>query len=364
MNSINQTLLPKINNEALLNVFLYLIDRYKPETGQTIRECVSNLEGMYNLGKDGWSDGEKRQIQILQNVMRRNSYLSDTVVKDIIHSNRGLTAGSFIHPDKAVSIVYRGTGTGEWVDNGEGLSGVAAVNTYFMYDSSGNASDRLLIRDYATMQQAEALNWFNMICAKNGWTEDTYITISGHSKGGNKAQFVNMHTDLADECLTFHAQGFSPEAIRSFKRQYGSKFEPRQARIMSFASENDCIHSLGHKVCLNERIHYFKSKTGIHDIDGILDEDGFLNDPCPRGLLAETVSNLSNEMMELNPVIRKQGAVGAMSIFQKYVSKDAPISGNEISMKRTIAGMVFATGVMLHKLKMKYGDSNNENPNK
>lgn len=361
MNSINQTLLPKINIEALLNVFLYLMDRYQPETGQTVQECVSNLESIYNLHKDEWRDDEKRQMQILINSIRRSGYLSETVVEDVILSNRGLTAGSFVHPDGNISVVYRGTGTAEWVDNGEGLSGVAAVNTYFIYDSSGNVKDRLLIRDYATMQQAEALNWFNMICAKNRWTEDMNITLSGHSKGGNKAQFVNMHTDLADECYTFHAQGFSPEAIRSFKKQYGTKFETRQAKIISFASENDCVHSLGHKVCLPERVYYLKSKTGIHDIDGILDENGFLNDFCAKGMLAETVTNLSNELMELAPIIRKEGTVGAMSIFQKYVSKDVPISGNKISMKRTIAGMIFSTGVMLHKLKMKYDDYNNGN---
>ncbi len=357
MNFVDEKLLPKINEAALLNVYMYLIDRCQPIEGQTLMECIDDLERVYVMRKEEWKDEEKRQMQIMLSAINRNTYLAETTIRDIIYSPKGLTAGSFIHPDGNVTIVYRGTGTGEWVDNGEGLSGVAETNTYITYDSYGNELKRSLIRDHATAQQAQALNWFNMICAKNHWIENTHITVSGHSKGGNKSQFVTIHSDLVDECYTFHAQGFAPEAIRSFKKQYGEKFKPRQAKIMSFASENDCVHSLGHKLCLWNRIYYFKSKTGIHDIDGILDEHGKLNRMCEQGKLAETVSNLSNELMELNPIIRKHGTVGAMNIFQRYVSKDTPINGNEISMQRTIAGMILATGIMMHRLKSKYGNN-------
>ena len=357
MNYVDEKVLPKINIEALLNVYLYLIDRCQPIEDQSLMECIDDLERVYVMRKDEWKDEEKRQMRIMTSVVNRNNYLAKTIVKDVIYSPKGLTAGCFLHPDGDVSIVYRGTGTGEWVDNGEGLSGVAQTNTYITYDSNGNELRRSLVRDHATFQQAEALNWFNMVCAKNNWNEHTHIIVSGHSKGGNKAQFVTIHSDFVDECFTFHAQGFSPESIRSFKKQYGEKFKPRQEKIMSFASENDCVHSLGHKLCSWNRIYYFKSKTGIHDIDGILDENGKLNPMCDQGKLSETVSNLSNELMELNPVIRKHGTVGAMNIFQKYVSKDTPINGNPISMQRTIAGMILATGIMMHRLKSKYGDS-------
>lgn len=349
-------LLSKVNNEALLNAYLYLLDRQRPTVGDPLKVCVKELG---SLDDTDWNKDEKRQLEILKKVMERDSYLAETVVEDIIFSGKGLTAGSFVHPDGKISVVFRGTGTGEWVDNGEGLSGITETNTYFRYDSSGNMTDRLQLRDYATTQQAEALNWFNFICAKNRWTEANHITISGHSKGGNKAQFVTMHTDLVDDCYTFHAQGFSPEAIQSFKNALGTKFDVRQAKIMSFASENDCVHSLGYKLCKSDKVYYFKSKTGLHDVDGILNEEGYLNSVCPQGKLSECVQNLFGELMELPPIIRKQGTVGAMNIFQKYVSKDTPISGNDISMKRTIAGMIFATGVMMAKLKLKYGNEMN-----
>ena len=39
------------------------------------------------------------------------------------------------------------------------------------------------------------------------------ITVTGHSKGGNKAQYVTIVTDRIGRCVSFDGQGFSKEFL-------------------------------------------------------------------------------------------------------------------------------------------------------
>ena len=50
------------------------------------------------------------------------------------------------------------------------------------------------------------------------------IIVTGHSKGGNKAQYVTINSkynDLIDKCFSFDGQGMSPEAIEAFINRHG-----------------------------------------------------------------------------------------------------------------------------------------------
>ncbi len=81
---------------------------------------------------------------------------------------------------KQAYAVFRGTGDFEWEDNFKG--GYLAV----------------------TPQQKKALDWINSLPYDN-------IIVSGHSKGGNKAQFVAYLSDKVSKCVSFDGQGFSKE---------------------------------------------------------------------------------------------------------------------------------------------------------
>lgn len=66
------------------------------------------------------------------------------------YESGGLSACTFqdnLDNPSSVTVVYRGTGGGEWYDNGLGLSGITV----------------------ATDQQSQATEYFDYIVKQNGW---------------------------------------------------------------------------------------------------------------------------------------------------------------------------------------------------
>lgn len=61
-----------------------------------------------------------------------------------------------------------------------------------------------------TIQQERAAEYINNLPLKYG----NDLTVSGHSKGGNKAQYVTIVTDRVERCLSQDGQGFSPEFLK------------------------------------------------------------------------------------------------------------------------------------------------------
>ena len=97
-------------------------------------------------------------------------------------------------------MVYRGTADGEWFDNGLGMT------------------------SESTLQQERALAYFEEVVEREQISPGDRLIVSGHSKGGNKAQFVTMNTKydgLLDACYSIDGQGFSEEAMLSFYRKWG-----------------------------------------------------------------------------------------------------------------------------------------------
>ena len=66
------------------------------------------------------------------------------------------------------------------------------------------------------------------------------ITVTGHSKGGNKAQYVTIVTDRIGRCVSFDGQGFSKE----FLEFYSARIEERKSIITSISAEHDFVNSL------------------------------------------------------------------------------------------------------------------------
>lgn len=66
------------------------------------------------------------------------------------------------------------------------------------------------------------------------------LTVSGHSKGGNKAQYVAITAGFVDKCVSFDGQGFSME----FLAKYKDAILKRSDIITSIASEFDFVNCL------------------------------------------------------------------------------------------------------------------------
>lgn len=337
--------------QAAYNLYLQLAHRTTPTEGETLRAVADGLETARQNGRPvGWSGRDIYRLTLLHNAVRRDSYLAASRIGDLSRSRSGLTACSFTGPDGRVSVVFRGTGRGEWIDNGEGLSGIPEDNTYVRYRADGRITRQTVAEDHATDQQVEALNWFRRIAAAGGWDRRTGITLSGHSKGGNKAQFVAIHTDLVDGCYSFDGQGFSPEALAALRAQYGAAYDRRRQHLYSLSAADDYVNVLGARLMPPENIYFFESRLGLHYLEAMLEEDGRLRPPSEQGALSRYVEGVSDQLMALPPAVRQYATRGVMNVFQTYLGEGAPVNGDAVSPEETVAGLGIAVGLLLRSL--------------
>lgn len=83
-----------------------------------------------------------------------------------------------------------------------------------------------LQKKYSPYQQ-DAAEYFDSVMEELGVTDANNVYVTGHSKGGNQAQFVTLASKnayLVDKCISMDGEGFSPEAIAYFKMIYGEDF--------------------------------------------------------------------------------------------------------------------------------------------
>lgn len=113
-------------------------------------------------------------------------------------------------------VVFKGTsGAAEWRDNGEG--------------GYANVTD--------TVSQQDALTYYNRIMA--GFPGQTAL-VSGHSKGGNKAQYVGILGDSVDSVYSFDGQGFNA----AFYLKYASQVQQNAGKITSISNQYDYVNIL------------------------------------------------------------------------------------------------------------------------
>lgn len=283
-----------VNTAALLNTYMYL-DNHSAENGSTVREILRSLEHLPEYGSPG---GKYHESWELLNRAALSSF------GDLILDHQSETMGfpaqtnacSFTDPhSQDIFIVYRGTADGEWPDNGAGLF------------------------SESTLQQEDALLYFDRL-AENGHLETPgSVFISGHSKGGNKAQFVTLASSYSDrigQCLSFDGQGFAPKAIASLQELLGlNEYEKRRKKLFSICGDNDFVNVLGCSAVPLEHTVYLETDpgamnpAGYHDIKYLFyakDQDGQgffgtkLNPPArSQGSLALYVSYLSSIIMSL-----------------------------------------------------------------
>ena len=131
-------------------------------------------------------------------------------------------------------FVFKGTsGTYEWVDNVRG--------TY--------------VAD--TKRQVKALQYFDKMYKLYADSVDK-IYITGHSKGGNKAQYIGVlrgQDPKIKHIYSFDGQGFSD----LFFDKYKELIQKNKKKITSISNENDFVNILM-KLAVGNKI-YIKSKT-------------------------------------------------------------------------------------------------------
>ena len=363
LNNIDKSVLNTANTAIAYNIFLYLLTSENARNGDKLSDIAADLKNMdtSTLKEMEKSQFEKR-VEIIQNACMTDPALANSVIGNIAvdynNKNGGMKACTFVHSTGTVYVIFAGTGSGEWIDNGEGLSGIPEYNLYEKYDKFGQLLYTDAVeKDYATDQQAEALNWFSRVCGENGWNENTRIIISGHSKGGNKAQFVTINSRFADMCISFDGQGFSPEAVTMFKNKFGKSFEERRRKIYSFSTDNDFVNVLGKPLAPAEQIYFLKSSDisdspfAYHYVETLTDTDGRLNEQNAQGDISQYMQNLSDTIMAIEPSERQYITLSIMSILQRILGNAVvPVNGDFVSTKDTVKGIIMASAPTLLSL--------------
>ncbi len=335
--------LTQANRHAVFNICLYLLPKgTPPANGAGFGEILADLG---KTDQQDWKDSHRRQLTILRGALNQWPQLAGAVIGHQVYSDRGLAACTFSQSGEPVSVIFRGTGKGEWLDNGRGLSGIPEANTYHTFRPERR--ERIL-QDQATDSQVEALNWFNRLGEQEGWRPGS-ILLSGHSKGGNKAQFIAIHSDLPALCFSFDGQGFSPEALESFRRKIPS-YEERRKRIFSISADNDYINVLGKRLMPEENIFYLQGvaprPSGQHALEAILENNGALRAPTEQGPLSRYLERVSDGLMDLPPHTRKYATQAVMGLCQRFIGNTPALNGDSVSPETMVTGLTLALGLL------------------
>ncbi|WP_051538230.1 Mbeg1-like protein [Butyrivibrio proteoclasticus] len=177
----------------------------------------------------------------------KNQHLRDIIIESVHFESTSAGGGKsalLYDPEGNEAIVaFRGTESdAEWVDNVEGLY---MIPTAF---------------------QQNALNWYQSL----DLTDCDVITVTGHSKGGNKAVYITLMDNTVDNCISFDGQGFSDEFID----KYADIIRRRQDRIHTICAESDYVNLLLNEVGTKQ--FYLGTNYG---------RLGFGENHCPNAIL-------------------------------------------------------------------------------
>lgn len=241
----------------LLNNLMYMEPEkdcplQKPDdfTGMSIGEWLDNIDlsqiaddrnyGSFMTGRD-WKN--------IIHAARSDEMLKSMIITEthVDAEGGGGRSAVFTNDDtNDAVVVFKGTeGKQEWSDNFNG----------------GNHAD--------TPYQENALTWYQETYRQNGL--DRYeITVTGHSKGGNKAKYVSLLDHTVDHCVSVDGQGFSDK----FMQKYADVIAARQSVIENHNIDYDYVNLLLNDV--GATIYYKGYDYG---------KGGFLENHCPNTFL-------------------------------------------------------------------------------
>ncbi|MCI9558491.1 MAG: DUF2974 domain-containing protein [Lachnospiraceae bacterium] len=195
-----------------------------------------------------------------------------------------------------VNVIFKGTQNGyEWDDNGEGA--------YLMESDC----------------QRAAADYINRLPKEYG----NHLTVSGHSKGGNKAQYVTITTNRVARCVAEDGQGFSNE----FCRQYHFVIEDRKNRIKNYCAENDYVNVIANTIAGTSI--YIKTEFQInpflyHKPNLILTQKGDFREEGRQAEWTKGLHSYFQEILDLMPEPQRSYVIdGVMGLLEGKDSEES-----------------------------------------
>jgi len=323
----------------ILDTLMYAIDGYEiTGLSMSVYDIIAGLE----TPADDADDYKSREIRVLKEAMAgevNKGYWSTVIMSNpswlIDGYNDCTVAATFTDADGNVTVAFRGTSDGEWLDS-----------AYAYADSDSE-------------QQQEAWKYFDQVVESYGEKhfENHKLIVTGHSKGGNKAQYVTLMSKYGssiDNCISFDGQGFSWEAIEDMKRN--THYQAQLEKMYSICGENDFVNVLGCcQVFLDGHVFYIKTDEAVgigdnHEI-AFMFAGGHMGKIAWGGMgsLAIYAKTLSDKIAKLPYEHRKECARTMMQIFEIAMGeRNTGVDGD-------IAGLYDFVGLITHGLPVILG---------
>jgi len=252
------------------------------------------------------------------------------------HANGKLYPKAIVVEDIHGNIYFHfnGTGDGFWDEN------TAAYG--------GKPSD---IQDWA-------LSYFDEIIKERyeGKSKGN-LYVTGHSQGGNNAQFVTIRSEYGDyisNCVELDGPGFSSEFVEESKKKYGEAYyEMQRNKIWAYNGESDYVSCQGQEQIVPDgQVRYIKTPKKdendnvmfvYHAADWMIDENGKLNDYGEESEFRKFVKEVVKEINDLPEEQRERTAKLAMLFAEEYLGPDigADITEQDLEdFKRTLIPMI------------------------
>ena len=169
---MNSTVQGQIELSAVLNLIPYLDTDFNYDCEMSLADIVAANEKKFK---------NDDTFKILKTAIEQNPSYGEIVLVNQSSTNStgkwtdDLIQGcTFKDPDGNYYVAYRGTGDGRWADNGNGMTVPS------------------------TEMQEAAREYFDAMAEKyfiDANAEGKQIIVTGHSKGGNEAQYVYMTSE-------------------------------------------------------------------------------------------------------------------------------------------------------------------------
>lgn len=230
-------------------------------------------------------------IDILEKMKIKPNFKS-LKLHNLENTNDGFRAACFIDDELNATVVFRGTSSKEeWDDNGKGAY------------------------EYDTKDQEKALFYINNLEFDN-------ITVTGHSKGGNKAQYVSVLSPKIKRCISINGQGFSNEFIK----KYSEDIENNKHKIVCINCKYDYVNCLLNTIA--SQIHYISTEFQInpffyHKCNILLDKYGNLRGESKRAFFSKIINDFSTSIVsDLPNELRRLVMESLMSLIEIFLCKD------------------------------------------
>lgn len=213
-----------VDQVYLLNCLSYMCpkDVVAIEPGENVGDYCQRILDSSSL-VDGLSDGEFRPgdevVEICQRIVNDPEVSAMNVVATQRTDSDAYSFVAVTEGNGEAVVCFQGTvGDKDWVDNTAGGMGLS------------------------TEEQEGALNWYNDPSVQKYLQQCDTVTVTGHSKGGNKAKYITLvnEGDSVDRCVSFDGQGFSDD----FMYHYRDQISARQHKIVNYSNENDYVNIL------------------------------------------------------------------------------------------------------------------------